>query len=99
MATYISLIRYTDQGIRSVKDTSRRAKAFSEMAGKLGVTVRDVFWTIGEYDIVSIVDAPDDATLEALLLGVGSMGNVRTQTLRAFSGTEMEKILAMVPKG
>ncbi len=98
MATFISLLHYTDQGIRSFRETTKRAKAFSALAGKVGAKVRETFWTLGEYDLVAIVDAADAETAEALMLSVGSLGNVRTQTLRAFSASEMEKILAKVPK-
>jgi uncharacterized protein with GYD domain len=98
MGTFISLLKFTDQGIKNIRDTTKRAQAFSEAAGKMGVKVREIFWTLGEYDLVSIVEAPDDETAEALLLGVGSMGNVRSQTLRAFSAGEIEKVLAKVPK-
>jgi uncharacterized protein with GYD domain len=98
MGTYITLLNYTDQGIRNVQETTKRAQAFTSMAGKVGVKVRDVFWTLGEYDLVSIVDAPDDETAIALLLGVGSLGNVRSQTLRAFSADEMKGVLAKMPK-
>lgn len=98
MGTFITLLHYTDQGIRNVRATTERAQAFRDMAGRVGAKVRDVFWTLGEYDLVGIIDAPDDETAEALLLGVGSMGNVRTQTLRAFSAEEMKQILAKIPK-
>ena len=98
MGTFITLLSYTDQGIRNVRDTTKRAKAFQEMAGKGGVRVRDIFWTLGAYDLVAIVDAPDEAAAMALLLGVGSIGNVRTQTLRAFSADEMEGILGRLAK-
>ena len=98
MAAFIALLHYTDQGIRGCRETTKRAKAFSALAGKVGAKVRDIFWTLGEYDLVAIVDAADAETAEALMLSLGSQGNVRTQTLRAFSASEMEKILAKVHK-
>jgi uncharacterized protein with GYD domain len=98
MATFISLLTFTDQGIRNVKDTTKRARTFEETARKAGVTVREIFYTLGQYDLVSIVDAPDEATVMSLLLGVGSIGNVRTQTMRGFSLQEMEGVLEKLPK-
>jgi len=93
MATYIQLVSWTDQGIRNVKDTTERAEAFREAARKLGATVKDVYWTLGQYDVVTIVEAPDAASMTALGLSVGKLGNVRTQTLPAFSAAEMGTIL------
>ena len=93
MATYIVLGQFTDQGIRNAKDSPKRADALREMAKKAGATVKDVYWTLGQYDVVTTIDAPDDATLTALLLSVGALGNVRTQALRAFSADEMGRIL------
>ncbi|MDN0077225.1 GYD domain-containing protein [Crenobacter sp. SG2303] len=93
MATYIVLINFTDQGIRAVKDTTKRAAAFREMATKAGVTVKDMYWTLGLYDLVVTLDAPDTATITAVGLTLGAAGNVRTQTLPAFSATEMDGIL------
>jgi len=63
------------------------------MAKKCGVTVKDTFWTLGEYDIVAILDAPDDVSITALGLSLGALGNVRTQTLRAFSSADIKSIL------
>jgi uncharacterized protein with GYD domain len=96
MATYIVLGNFTDQGIRNVKDTRKRADALKEMAKKVGATVTQVYWTLGQYDIVAILDAPDDAAVTALLLAVGGLGNVRTQSLRAFTADEMGEILGRV---
>ena len=96
MATYIVLATFTDQGIRNVKDTTKRADAFKELAKSLGATMKDVYWTLGQYDVIAIVDAPDDASVTALGLTLGKAGNVRTQTLRAFSRTDMDAILGKV---
>jgi uncharacterized protein with GYD domain len=96
MATYIMLAHFTDQGIRNIKDTTKRADAFKELAKSLGVTVKDLYWTLGQYDIAAIMDAPDDAVVTALGLSLGKSGNVRTQTLRAFSGSDMNAILGKV---
>lgn len=94
MATYIVLTNFTEQGIRGVKDTTKRADAVKELAKKFGATVKDFFWTLGSYDVVVVFDAPDDASMTALGLAVGTLGNVRTQTMRAFSRDEMNGILA-----
>jgi uncharacterized protein with GYD domain len=93
MATYIVLGRFTDQGIRSVKDTTKRAEAFKALAKKVGASVKELYWTLGKFDVMTVVDAPDDATLTALLLSAAALGNLRTQSLRAFSADEMGKIV------
>lgn len=94
MATYIVLNSFTDQGIRSVKDSTKRADAVRELAKKFGVTAKEFYWTLGSYDVVAIYDAPDDASMTAFGLAIGAAGNVRTQTLRAFSREEMNGVLA-----
>jgi uncharacterized protein with GYD domain len=97
MATYILLGQFSDQGIRNVKKTTERAKALRDLAKKMKVTIKEVYWTIGHHDVVTIAEAPDDETITALLLNAGSAGNLRTQTLRAFSADEMDKILGKLP--
>ena len=97
MATYISLISFTDQGIRNIKQSPERAQAFRDMVEKAGATVKAIYWTLGNYDIVAITDVPDDATAMTLLLATGSIGNIRTQTLKGFSAEEMAPILAKLP--
>ena len=92
MATFISLLNFTDQGIRNVKDSPDRYEAFRAMAEKLGVTVKGLYYTVGPYDIVAVMEGTDEAVTTALLQ-VGSLGNVRTQTLRGFSLEEMKKIV------
>ena len=94
MATYIVLTSFTDQGVRTVKDTAKRADAVKETAKKFGVTVKEFYWTLGSYDVVGIFEAPDDASMTALGMAIGSGGNVRTQTMRAFSREEMNGVLA-----
>jgi len=93
MATYIVLGQFTDQGVRNVKETTRRAEALKGMAKKVGATVKEVYWTLGQYDVATIVEAPDDASATAFLLSVAGLGNVRTQSLRAFTADEMGQIL------
>jgi uncharacterized protein with GYD domain len=97
MAAYIVLIDFTDQGIRNVKQTTERAKAIAAAGVKLGVKVKETYWTMGSHDAVLIVDAPNEEAMTALALSVGSLGNVRTQTMRAYSADEMNKILAKLP--
>jgi uncharacterized protein with GYD domain len=94
MAIYVVLVNFTDQGVRNLKDTIKRADAAREMAKKFGVTFKDLYWTLGSYDEVIIFEAPDDASMAAFLASVGAAGNVRTQTLRAFSQADMSGILA-----
>jgi uncharacterized protein with GYD domain len=93
MTTYIVLGQFTDQGIRSVKDTAKRASAVREAARKFGATVKSLYWTLGAYDVVTVVDAPNDESVAALLFSIGSLGNVRTQSLKAFEADEVERIL------
>jgi uncharacterized protein with GYD domain len=96
MASYIVLVNYTEQGIRNVKDTTKRADAVRELAKKFGATVREFYWTMGKYDLVVIFEAPDDAAMTALSLTIATAGNVRTQTMRAFSRDEVNGMLAKV---
>jgi len=93
MPTYITLASFTDQGVRNAKDSIKRAEAFKQMATKHGATVKELMWTLGQYDIVVTLEAPDDDTVTALNLSVGGLGNVRTQTMRAFSAAEMAKVI------
>jgi uncharacterized protein with GYD domain len=92
--TYITLLSWTDQGIRAYKDTAERADAFASALQKLGAKLVSIYWTIGPYDLVGIVEAPDDETATAALLQVGGVGNVRSTTLRAFGRDEVEGIIA-----
>ena len=93
MATYILLGNFTDQGIRNVKDTTKRTAAVRDMAKKAGATAKEFYWTLGQYDVVAIFEAPDDATMTSLALSIGTLGNVRTKILRAFTTDEINPIL------
>jgi uncharacterized protein with GYD domain len=93
MATYVSLIKFTEQGIKKFKDTTKRAADFKASAKKLGVEIKDQYWCMGAYDGVLIFDAPNDETATAGLLALCSSDNVTTQTLRAFTAEEIGKIL------
>ncbi len=96
MAMYVSLLQFTEQGIRNVKDTIKRGTAATAEAEKMGVKVTNSFWTMGTYDVVLLLDAPNDETVSAFSLKIGALGNVKSQTMRAFSRKEMEGVLAKV---
>ena len=96
MAVYVGLISFTDQGIRNVRDTVKRGDAAIAEAEKMGVKIVEEFWTMGAYDAVVVFEAPDDETMSAFMLKVGSLGNVKSHTLRAFRRSEMEGILAKI---
>jgi uncharacterized protein with GYD domain len=96
MATYIILGNFTDQGIRNIKDSVKRADAVKESARKFGVNMKEICWTMGQYDMIVTVEAPDDASVSAFALAVGAAGNIRGQTLRAYSRDEMNAILTKV---
>src|SRR3990167_8969248 len=96
MATFISLVNFTDQGIRAVKDSPDRFQAFKALGQTLGIEVKAVYWTVGSYDLVLIVEGDEEAAI-SLLLKVGSLGNTRSQTLRGFSEQEMRKIIGNMP--
>ncbi len=97
MPTYVSLLNWTDQGIRKVKETTKRAKAFLDMAGKMTVKVREMHWNMGHYDVLVIMEAPVDEAISRLMLGLCALGNVKSETLRAFSAQEMTQILKEMP--
>ncbi|WP_044871428.1 GYD domain-containing protein [Pseudomonas sp. LFM046] len=95
MATFIALASFTDQGIRNVRESPDRFAAFKALAESLGVSVKDAYWTVGHYDLVLIVEGSEEAAT-TLLLKAGSLGNVRTQTLRGFSEQEFRQLLKNV---
>ena len=97
MATYCILGNFTEQGVRNAKDSPKRADAFKEMAKKCGATVKEVYWAQGQYDIVTILEAPDDLAVTSLGLSLGALGNIRTQTLRLFSAADMKTIIDKMP--
>lgn len=94
MPHYIGLIKWTDQGLRNVKETTQRAQHARQMVEQMGGRMDILYWTLGRYDIVAILEAPDDETATAMVLRIGQAGAVRTETLRAFDATEMERILS-----
>ena len=89
-------MNFTGQGIRKVKESPVRFKAFRAMAEKLGVAIKSCYWTVGNYDIVMVLEGPEEAVTSVLLNG-GSLGNVRSQTLRAFTVDEMKRMLSKIP--
>jgi uncharacterized protein with GYD domain len=94
VATFVSLINWTDQGIKNFRESGKRAQAFSELVQKSGGSVKAIYWTLGEYDLVAITEAPDAETATSVLLQVGSLGNVRSTTLEAFDRDAFERIVA-----
>lgn len=99
MATYITTIRFTQQGFKGIDQTTQRAAAVKAAAKKRGVKITDIYWTMGDYDGLLIFEAANEETATTLLLHLGSMGNVHTSTVRAFTAAEMDKILAKTHAG
>ena len=95
MPAYITLANFTDQGARTIKDSPERFEAFKSLAEGAGVSIKSVHWTTGAYDIVVVSEGPEDA-LMTLNMKMAAMGNVRTQTLRGFSPTEMRMMVAQL---
>ena len=96
MPKYVALIDWTDQGVKGFKDSVDRYEAAQSQLQALGVSFEQIYWTLGAHDLVSVIDAPDDETLAAGLLAVAAQGNIRTTTLRAFSGDEMRSVIGKV---
>lgn len=97
MPTYVLLINWTEQGVKSAKATVERAQHSQQLAQRLGGNLSTIYWTLGGYDIVGIAEMPDDESVTALAVAIASQGNVHTETLRAFSADEMQQILQKVP--
>ncbi len=93
MATYLSTIKFTQQGFKAIRDTTKRAAALKVTTKKMGIKVANIYWTLGAYDGLLIFEAPDDETATGLLLQLATEGNVQTTTVRAFTAAEMDKIL------
>jgi uncharacterized protein with GYD domain len=89
----VSLIKWTEQGIQNFQETTQRAEQFTRIVQGNGGTVRELLWTLGEYDLVCIADFPDEPTGVAVLLQIGALGNVRTSTMHAFTSAEMTDIV------
>ncbi len=97
MPTYITLFSYTDQGIESIKDSPARVDAAREGLAAMGVEIKEIFLTMGRYDLVAVVEAPDDATAAKAILITGSQGNVRSESMRAFTESEFRDIIGDLP--
>jgi len=97
MPTYVTLVRYTDQGIRNIKESPARLDAAKKLAQSAGAEIKSFYLALGKYDIVLTVDAPNDETAMKLLLTLGSLGNVRTDTFRVFNETEFRKLIGSLP--
>jgi uncharacterized protein with GYD domain len=96
MPKYISLVSFTQEGLKNVKDTRKRAKDFADRAQRMGVHIKDTFWCVGRYDIVHFFEAKDDAAAATISIALSSFGNVRSETMRAFDADEISKILGDV---
>ena len=94
MALYVILSNFTDQGVKAIKDSPKRAEAFKQLAEKNGVKIHTLLWTLGQFDVVIIAEAADDIALTALTLSTAALGNVRGQTLKAFDTADIAKIIA-----
>ncbi len=97
MATFVSLVNFTEEGARHIRQTTERAKGLVKAADNLGIKIKDIYWTMGPFDAVFTAEAPDDETMTAFAMSMASLGNIRTQTLRAFSAAEMNRIVAKLP--
>jgi len=98
MATFISLVNLTEKGAQDFHASPERAAKFKAMAAEAGVEMKDVYWTMGAYDAILILEAPNNQAVTAALLGLSSLGNVRTHTLPAFNASEMKDIVSKAPK-
>ena len=98
MATYIATVKFTPQGVAAIRDTGKRAGAFKNAAKKLGVKVTNIYWTLGRFDGLLIMDAPDDQSVTAAMLQLAAQGNVQTQTARAFGASEIDDIVSRMGK-
>lgn len=96
MPRYLMLTTYTDQGLAAIEDTVKRAQGAKALAKKIGVSMKETYWTLGPVDVVALFEAPDDETMTAFSLAINKLGNVKTQTLRAFTADEMRKVVDMM---
>ena len=96
MANYIVLASFTEKGIQGVKDTSKRAKGFRDAAKAMHCSIKDIYWTMGQHDVILTMEGPNDETVAALMLKVGALGNLKSQTLRAFHESEIDGILSKI---
>jgi uncharacterized protein with GYD domain len=97
MPTYVTLVKWTEQGIRNIKDTVTRVEQARAAAEKSGGRMIGAWWTQGAYDLIGVFELPDDETASALVLATAMAGNVRSETLRAYTAEEMQQILRKLP--
>jgi uncharacterized protein with GYD domain len=93
----VVLSQFTDQGIRTIKNSPQRASQAAELAKSFGCEMKEIYWTLGEYDIVTVIEAPDEQSFMSFGYALGSAGNIRTQTLRAFTKDECSSIIGKLP--
>ncbi len=98
MATFITTIKFTEQGVQGIQESPKRAAVFKATSKKMGVKVTDIYWTLGYFDGVIVFEAPDDETATAAMLHLSAQGNVHTTTSRAFGSAEMEKVVGILRK-
>jgi len=96
MSSYVVLSGFTDQGIRTVKETAKRADKFRETAKEMGVTIKEIYWTLGRYDVIVTMEAADDETVARLMMKMGALGNLKSETLRAFSEKEIGPLVSNI---
>ncbi len=94
MASYVVLASFTEQGIKGIKETTKRGKAFRDTAKAMGVTIKEIYWTLGAYDVVVTLEASKEEDVAALMMKFGSFGNLKSQTLRAFNASEVDGFLS-----
>ena len=97
MITYIGLLNFTDKGVQTIKQSTQRAAAAKEIGKSMGVNMKEIYWTLGSHDIVCVLEAQDEQALTAFNLAVAMQGNVRSQSLRAFTAAEMDAVLKKLP--
>jgi uncharacterized protein with GYD domain len=97
MASFVTLLKFTAQGARNIKDTCKRAGEFAASARKLGIEIKEQYWCLGAYDGLILFEAPDDSTATAAMLALSSLNNVTTQTLPSFTAAEMGAVLGKLP--
>ena len=97
MAKYVSVVNFTDQGIKVIRNTVERADAFRKTAQAMGVEIVEIYWTLGVSDLVIVVEAPNDEIVATLFFSLGSLGNIRAHTMRAFTVEEMSNIVGKIP--
>jgi uncharacterized protein with GYD domain len=97
MITYIGLLSFTDKGLQTIKQSTQRAAAAKEIGKSIGVNMKEIYWTMGAYDIVCVLEAQDEQALTAFSLAIAQQGNVRTQSMRAYTAPEMDAVLKKLP--